>query len=154
MSGPVRALPKLLVRPVRDGERDVMAHALRNASLPADDLDAPGRLLFRFETPNGLLAGFGGLELFGDVGLLRSIVTLPPLRGRGMGRAIVLSLETEAAAHRCDVLYLLTTTAQDFFGKLGYRVSERDNVPAAIRQTTQFATLCPDTAAVLVKRIG
>jgi N-acetylglutamate synthase-like GNAT family acetyltransferase len=154
VAGPARAFPKLIVRPLRDGERDVMAHALRNAGLPADDLDAPGRLFFRFETPNGLLAGFGGLELFDGVGLLRSIVALPPLRGRGFGHAIVSALETEAAAHRCDVLYLLTTGAQDFFGKLGYRVSARDDVPAAIRQTAQFAMLCPATAAVLMKRIG
>lgn len=149
-----RLVPKLVAKPLRAGERDALALALVKAGLPADDVDAPGRLFFRFETVNQLLAGYGGLEVLGDIALLRSVVTLPPLRRRGIGRAIVLGLETEAALRRCDAVYLLTTDAQEFFGKLGYRKCARAGVPAAIRGTTQFATLCPATADVLVKRIG
>ncbi len=156
MSRPPQPLivPKLVAKPLHAGERDAMAQALAKAGLPADDVDAPGRLFWRFETRNQLLTGYGGLEILGDVALLRSVVTLPPLRRRGIGRAIVLALEAEAALHRCSAVYLLTTDAQAFFGTLGYRKCARDDVPAAIRETTQFATLCPATADVLVKRIG
>src|SRR5438105_3584729 len=86
----LRPIPKLVARPLRPDEREIMAHALVKAGLPADDLEAPGRLFWRFETLNQLLAGFGGLEIAGQVALLRSLVTLPPLRGRGIGRAIVI----------------------------------------------------------------
>jgi N-acetylglutamate synthase-like GNAT family acetyltransferase len=151
---PARSIPKLIARPLRPGERDAMAQALVKSALPADDLDQPDRLFWRFETLNQLLAGYGGLEIHGDAALLRSVLILPPLRGRGMGRAIVIALETEAALHHCKAVHLLTRDAQRFFESLGYAKCPREQVPDAIRGTRQFTTLCPATADVLIKRIG
>ena len=48
------------------------------------------------ETVEDIPVGFGGLEIHGSDALLRSLVTLPPLRQLGMGAAMVAVLETEA----------------------------------------------------------
>ena len=92
-----------------------------------------------------------GLEIFGGVALLRSLVVDPQLRGRGLG--IRMTEAAEALAHRAGVesIYLLTTTADAFFRQRGYRIVARSETPTAIRSTTQFSALCPSTANVMVK---
>ena len=68
--------------------------------------------------------------------------------------AIVQALEAEAMLLKCKSVFLLTTSAQTLFEKLGYAAVDRARVPAAIRATTQFASLCPDSAAVMTKRLA
>src|SRR5205823_2445601 len=82
--------------------------------------------------------GFGGLEIFGSDALLRSLVTLPPLRQVGMGAAMVTVLETEARALKCRVIYLLTASDTRLFGRLGYAACARSDVPEAVRASRQF----------------
>ena len=145
--------PRLLATPLAAWERDGLKAALVKAGLPADDIGDARLLFWRFETYEDIPVGFGGLEIHGPDALLRSIVTLPPLRQIGMGGAIVARLEAEARAHKCRAIYLLTTSEAEFFARAGYTRCERSDVPEAIRGSEQFAVLCPPTAAVMVKRI-
>jgi amino-acid N-acetyltransferase len=48
---------------------------------------------------------------------------------------------------------LLTTDSASFFAALGYTSCRRDDVPASIRATAQFAALCPQTASVMSKKL-
>jgi amino-acid N-acetyltransferase len=147
------AQPRRLIHtPLAVWERDGLKAALVKAGLPADDLGDPYVLAWRFETVEDVPVGFGCLEIHGYDALLRSVVTLPPLRQVGMGAAIVGVLEGEAGARRCQAIYLLTTSQADFFTRLGYASCERDDVPAAVRESRQFAALCPPTATVMMKR--
>jgi amino-acid N-acetyltransferase len=145
--------PPLVAIPLAAWEREGLAAALKGAGLPADDVADPHRHFWRFSFADDIPAGFGGLEAYGTDALMRSITTLPPLRGRGFARAIVKALESEAVVLKCQSVYLLTTSAQDLFARLGYATVDRATVPAAIRATTQFAALCPDSATVMVKRL-
>ena len=146
-------LPRLLAFPLKLGERGALSKALAKARLPADDLDAPAHLFWRFETMDSGPVGFGGLEIHGEDALLRSLVILPPVRSRGLGTAVVVQLENEAALHGCRAVWLLTEAASGFFDRLGYARCDRAVVPPKIRDTQQFATLCPASADVLVKRL-
>jgi amino-acid N-acetyltransferase len=151
---PVLIATKLVARPLHSGERGALSAALAKAGLPTTDLEAPGRLFWRFETEDAVPVGFGGLEVHGADALLRSLVTLPPVRRRGIGAAIVAALEFEAQLHGCRSLWLLTGSAAGFFARLGYAKCERAAVPEAIRATAEFAALCPADADVLVKRLA
>jgi N-acetylglutamate synthase-like GNAT family acetyltransferase len=144
---------KLTARPLRAGERAALKAALTKAKLPTEDIEAPGRLFWRFETRDEVPVGFGGLEVHGEDALMRSLVTLPPVRNLGVGTAMVAALEFEARLHGCRSLWLITTTAGDFYQRLGYARCERAMVPPAIRETTEFSTLCPTSADVLMKRL-
>jgi N-acetylglutamate synthase-like GNAT family acetyltransferase len=146
-------MPKLMAHPLRAGELDVLAAALAKAKLPTEDVEEPGRLFWRFETRDEVPVGFGGLEVHGEDALLRSLVTLPPVRGRGVATAMVAQLEFEARLHGCRSLWAITTTAADFFAKRGYARCDRAVVPAAIRATAEFSTLCPASADVLMKAL-
>jgi amino-acid N-acetyltransferase len=59
--------------------------------------------------------------------------------------------EGYAYAHGVRSLYLLTTSAQRFFKGRGYRPTSREDCPASNRSTSQFASLCPASSALLVK---
>ncbi|MCZ7658674.1 MAG: arsenic resistance N-acetyltransferase ArsN2 [Xanthobacteraceae bacterium] len=150
----VATLPALQALPLAAWERDGLAAALHRAGLPVDDLREPGRHFWRFETAEFEPAGFGGLEILGRDALLRSVVTLPPLRRRGIGAAIVASLETEARLRHCGALWLVTTSAAAFFERLGFATCDRAVVPEPVRATRQFAELCPDSATVMMKRLA
>jgi N-acetylglutamate synthase-like GNAT family acetyltransferase len=143
---------RLLRTPRAAWERDGLKAALVKAGLPADDVGDPHVLFWRFESYEDVPAGFGGLELHGDDALLRSVVTLPPLRQIGIGSAIVSALEVEARANQCRTIYLLTAADQDFFARLGYAPCARAEVPQAIRDGRHFGALAG--AAAMVKRIG
>jgi amino-acid N-acetyltransferase len=147
-------MPKLMPHPLRAGELGALKAALARAQLPTADVEAPGHLFWRFETNDDVPVGFAGLEVHGEDALLRSLVTLPPVRGRGIGAEMVAALEFEARLHGCRGLWLITTTAADFFQRLGYARCERVVVPPAIRETAEFSTLCPAGADVLMKRLA
>jgi N-acetylglutamate synthase-like GNAT family acetyltransferase len=143
--------PHLSAIPLATWERDGVLTALRKVGLPADDVAAPDRLFWRFETTDLVPVGFGGLELYGADALLRSLVTLPPLRRQGMGAAMVAILEVEARALGCRTVWLLTMAGADFFAGLGYVARERSEAPEPIRQSLQFSQLCPASAILMQK---
>jgi amino-acid N-acetyltransferase len=134
-------------RALRPDELEGLIRALDFAGLPSGDVRLPGRRFFRFDC-DGVKVGYGGLEGTAPELLLRSVVVLPGMRGRGHGRRIVAALEQQAAGAR---LHLLTTTAADFFQRLGYVAAERATAPPAIAGSREFAALCPVTARYMVK---
>lgn len=98
--------------------------------------------------------GVVGVEMYGDVALLRSLAVEKDVRGKGCGKRLVEEAEKYAAHNGVKRLYLLTSTAEAFFGALGYEKVGRDAVPEAIRNTTEFSTLCSSTAPVMAKDLS
>ena len=129
-----------------------LAEVLKSADLPHDDVAAPGRHFYRLGDSDGLL-GFGGLELYGREALLRSVVMLDHRRGKGAGGMLVAGLTAEAMRFGVDRLWLLTTTAEAFFARLGFEAAARDAAPAPIRATREFRDICPASAACMMRRL-
>lgn len=146
-----RTPPHLTPIPLASWERDGVAAALTKAGLPAEDVRVNGPLFWRFELPDLTPAGFGGLEIHGDHALLRSVVTLPPLRRRGIARAMVRTLEAEARIAGCRTIWVITSSAAPIFGRLGYDTCDPAAVPQPIRQTQEFAALSAASATVMTK---
>lgn len=71
-----------------------------------------------------------------------------------MGAELCRALEAQARRQGISTLYLLTTTAESFFCERGYEEIERARAPAAIRRTSEFAELCPDSATCMCKELG
>jgi amino-acid N-acetyltransferase len=97
------------------------------------------------------VAGVVGLERYGDVALLRSLVVAGERKGRGIGKGLVTAAEALAAELQVRSIYLLTTTAADFFEYRGFRRIGREEAPPEIRSTQEFSSLCPSTAVLMVK---
>jgi amino-acid N-acetyltransferase len=141
----------LFAQPLATWERGGLRAALVRAGLPVDDVEQEGPLFWRFERDD-VPVGFAGIEVHGTDALLRSLVTLPPVRLRGVGGAIIAKMETEALARGATVVYLLTLDGAAFFAKHGYVACGRDRVPAAIAATAPFAGAAAD-ATVMAKQI-
>lgn len=125
---------------------------LSENDLPTADVrDGVGR--FFVARSGNSVVGAGGLELYESVGLLRSLVVDGSVRSQGLGSALCDELKQRAEAADVVTLYLLTTTAEDFFRQRGYEAIERDAVPAEIRGTTEFSDLCPSSATCMVKEL-
>jgi amino-acid N-acetyltransferase len=141
---------------------------LRNAT--SSDISAVETLLSASDLPlEGVRDNFGsfvvaenddgitgaiGLERFGSVALLRSAVVATEYRGSGIGRQLVEQLLQRAEAAGIDELYLLTTTAEDYFPRFGFTRTERSAVPGAVKESAEFRGACPDTAVVMTRRVN
>lgn len=100
------------------------------------------------------LLALAGLEIYGAAGLLRSLAVHPDAQGRGLGRALVANRLAEARARGLTGVYLLTTTAADYFRGLGFAPADRARVPDALRGSPEFACVCPSSATCLVFACG
>ena len=141
---------------IRDaGERDLgeIRRLLERNALPTADL-AASRPDFVGAYADGILVGAGGLEAFGTIGLLRSVVVEDSRRGTGLGRALVAHIERAAASRGITQLVLLTETARDFFLGIGFVDIPREGAPDAVRRSAEFKSLCPQSARCMQKRIG
>lgn len=136
---------------VRREERQQAINMLENHGLPISDIQEDTLLYVLYN--NSKIMGTGGLEIFEDCALLRSVSVIKEAKGKGYGTFIVDSLESFAKESGINCLYLITTTAKDFFDRHGFCTINREEVPPAIKQTAQFSSLCPSTAVVMKKRI-
>lgn len=132
---------------------EALRAALVAAGLPVDDLNEPGRVWFAARR-EGRIIGHAGLEPYGKAALLRSVVLVEGERGRGWGRMLVDAICAEAAGRGIATLFLLTTTAEPFFARLGFARIDRAEVPSDIAASREFTTLCPATAAVMRKTLA
>lgn len=127
---------------------------LSACELPVDDI-TPGHMqhfiTFWKETE---LAGVVGLEMLGQYALLRSLAVASDFRGLGIGTQLTTRIEEYALANQVKKLYLLTTTAEGFFAGLGYQAVDREALPEQVKTTTEFRTLCPDTAVGMTKSLS
>lgn len=119
---------------------------LEKSELPVQDLHQDALPRFFGVEADGGLAGVVGLERHGGAGLLRSLAVEQAWRGTGLGQALVAHLERAAWHAGITELWLLTTTAESFFRKIGYRDGAREDAPDGIRQSTEFRAVCPTTA--------
>jgi arsenate reductase len=90
-----------------------------------------------------------GLETHGDVGLLRSVAVVPSRRNRGVGRLLVEDRLSAAKVQKRNAVYLLTTTAADYFRRLGFADSSRHDAPTELRRSSEFASVCPASSVCL-----
>lgn len=132
---------------------DVALALLRAADLPTEDLGDLRLEYFFIAGPPESAVGLVGLELLDRHALLRSLVVDPRVRATGIGSRLVEHAEACARAHGAESIYLLTTTAEGFFGARGYARTERGTAPEFIRGTREFASLCPASAVFMIKHL-
>lgn len=133
-------------------DRPAMAALLKAAGLPIDGLSDARELLVARE--GDALLGCAAIEIYEDGGLLRSVAVAPTARGAGLGRLLVDAALARAEALNLPALFLLTTTAEGYFPRLGFEVVERSAVPDSVRRSVEFASACPSTAVVMRRSLS
>jgi amino-acid N-acetyltransferase len=101
----------------------------------------------------GQIVGTAGLELYSDAALLRSVAVEPEKQGKQLGHQLTAAALHLASAHGANTVFLLTTTAERFFPKLGFEPIDRELVPPSVRESVEFQSACPASAIVMRKRL-
>ena len=144
----------IVIRDARPDDLAAIVGVLTACQLPAADLTAESIANFHLaEAEDGQIVGVAGLDRAGSRGLLRSVAVAPHCRGKGLGEELVRRCETAALVAGVTEAYLLTTTASEFFRRLGYQEISRGVVPAEIAAHAQFRSICPATADCLGKKL-
>lgn len=143
---------QLIYRPATEQDVERIWALLQSCTLPTADLPQ-SRPEFTVACAGADIVAVGGVERFGATGLLRSVAVSEDHRGFGIGQAIIADLERRAFTSGITDLVLLTETARTFFEHQGYRVIERDRAPASVQASSEFRSLCPQSACCMTKRL-
>ena len=140
-----------MLRQANPKDWEVIEALLIESGLPVDDLGADNLDGFLVAEDGVKLVGLIGLQLYGTIGLLRSLVVARDARKLGLGGKLIGALESAAQAAGVTELWLLTIDAENFFERHDFEIMARDAAPASIQQTDEFSNLCPGTAFLMRK---
>lgn len=134
-------------------QRQAIIELLQGEKLPIEDLPASLDNFF-VAMDNTKVVGAIGLELYGDYGLLRSMVVSKDHRNKSIASQLVQELEQYATTIGVNCMYLLTETAQNYFERKGYQKITRDEVPEGLKASSEFSHVCPISAIVMKKSLA
>ena len=126
---------------------------LGRAELTEKDVAEHWGHYFVVREDDGRVVGVAGLEVHGADGLLRSVAVDPEYRGQGLAASLVEAAVERATRVKLRTVYLLTTTARDYFARHGFVDCPREEAPAPIRESWEFSTGCPSTAAFMSRPV-
>ncbi|MGL1933689.1 MAG: arsenic resistance N-acetyltransferase ArsN2 [Fibrobacterales bacterium] len=120
---------------------------LDHAGLPTHDIADPS-ITFKIEKN---LSGVIGYQTFTHCALLRSLAVSTKAQNRGIAKKLISETIDCLKNDGITAIYLLTTTAQPYFSRYGFRITSREKAPPEIAATAQFHSICPDSAYFMSK---
>ena len=138
----------MTIRPARSADLPAVLRLLDDASLPRDGVAE--HFPHAFLVAGGdALDGVVGVEVYGAAGLLRSAVVHPGRRGTGLGQRLARAAVEWARERGVRELFLLTTTAEAFFPRIGFQVVDRATLPEALAASAELRGACPASAVAM-----
>lgn len=143
----------LTLRPARSTDRAEVERLLIELDLPTAGVPAEMERFWVAEH-GGVIVGVTGVEMYGEAGLLRSVAVAAEWRRGGLARTLVNQALEAVRGDGCREVFLLTTSAERYFPRLGFVVIGRDTVPEGVRASVEFRGACPDTAVVMHRKLA
>jgi amino-acid N-acetyltransferase len=143
-------MDSITIEPAAESDLDAVLDLLTRCDLPTEGLadHFSGAIVAR---QSGRVVGCAAVEIYEDGGLLRSVAVEESLRGSGLGQRLTDAALGLAHEHDLPAVYLLTTTAAEFFTRFyGFRSITRADIPESVRQSVEFQSACPASAVVMV----
>ena len=145
-------MKNVTISPTLQSDAPAIEVLLKQANLPSQDF--ADHLDHFFTARDGeRIIGAVGLENHNHTGLFRSLVVDPAFRGQELGQRLAATLIEYARSSGLEELFLLTTTAADFFPRFGFEPTQREAAPSEIQATKEFSSICPSTAVCMVLRL-
>lgn len=144
--------PTTSIGPASGGDMEAIRRLLVAALLPSGSVDGPNQR-FIVARQNGRVVGCAGLETFGEDGQLRSMAVHWTSRNSGLGTRLHGRLLFEALQAGVRNLYVVTTTAADFFAAQGYRKVQPADVPPGVAASEEYATFVPGGGVVMARPV-
>jgi amino-acid N-acetyltransferase len=140
---------EIRVRDAADADFDAVRALVESAHLPTDGLADYFGPAYAVAECDGRVIGAEGIERHGSAGLLRSAVVDDRYRGRGVGDLLTRDRLSWARASGLDEVWLLTTTAAEYFPRFGFSTADRAAAPPALQESVEFREACPASAVAM-----
>lgn len=125
---------------------------LNLSGLPNKDIH-PLRQHFIIAEIMGKIVGCAAIEVHGNYGLFRSLAVIDAFRNLKVGSGLLNRIIQLSKNMELNELFLLTTTAPDYFRRAGWEQISRNEVPTQIAESTEFTSICPSTAICMNKQL-
>ena len=139
----------ILIRPADPSDRAFVMQFLAESKLVPLDDDSQFGPQYSVATCGGEIVGVAGIELYGDDGLLRSVCLDPKCRSLRIGAALVEDRIDWARDKALRAIYLLTTTAPEYWLRFGFRKIARGDAPDALANSREWSSDCPSESIAL-----
>jgi amino-acid N-acetyltransferase len=137
-----------MIRGAEPSDRERVESLLVASGLPLDGVVDHFSSFFVVDDGDEIV-GVAGVELYGKDALLRSVAVSSHTKGTGVGTLLTRRAIDEACARGARAIYLLTTTAEQFFPRFGFERVSREEVPEGVRVSREFQGACPASATVM-----
>ena len=96
------------------------------------------------------MVAVAGLEVYGQIGLLRSVAVIDEYRNSGLGRGLTKAIINKARAMGIVDLYVCTETAAEFFTRFGFRKTDlADIAPALMQQSLHLVSIYSESSTLM-----
>jgi amino-acid N-acetyltransferase len=146
--GPSMSESEITIRPASEADLAAMKALLVASGLPTAGVDDHWKTFLVAREGDAMVA-CGGAEAYQFAALIRSVAVSPQHRGHGIGRKIVRQLLDRLASRGLREFYLLTTTAEEYFRKRGFKTIDRDEVHPQLLSSREFQDACPESAVCM-----
>ncbi len=100
----------------------------------------------------GKIVGVIGVEVYGRVGLLRSLCVEQAYRAQGIAKILHAKIWAYARMLKIGRLYVFTLNAEKFASNLGFQKIDKKRIPKSIRSTWQFRSFSPYPVVCMMKK--
>ena len=142
----------MVIRAADESDLPAVRRLLESQHLPLDGIDEHVSTMVVATHANAVV-GAAAVELYADGALLRSVVVDSGVQGQGLGHRLTEAALSIAQHGGLHTAFLLTTTAERFFPKLGFEQITRDEVPTSVQASVEFQSACPASAVAMRKRL-
>lgn len=138
-------MSEITIIPARAEDLEPIKALLVASGLPTAGVDDHWKT-FLVAKDGDALVGCGGAEAYQFAALIRSVAVTPEYRKQSIGRKLVRQLLDRLASRGLREFYLLTTDAEAYFRKRGFKPIDRDEVHPQLLSSREFQDACPSSA--------
>ena len=103
---------------------------------------------FLLSIHNDRRTGIIGLELYGKIGLLRSVGVRTSYQGKRIGDDLMVAIQEFAKFKSVEQIYLFTDTAERWFERYGFTTISNDQLDPLLQQSKEYS-LCESSVKML-----
>ncbi|MFZ6742091.1 arsenic resistance N-acetyltransferase ArsN2 [Undibacterium sp. JH2W] len=143
---------KLSIQAANESDWSKIARLLQDLDLPIDGAQEHIHHFHLIYADDEML-GCAGLEVYGKYALLRSLAIKTEAQAQQCGKLLLQHMIDIALAAGVGHLFLLTTDADAYFHKQGFRKIETTKLPASLQASRQLQGACPASAIAMQLKI-
>lgn len=140
------------LEPAKASDFTALTDQLREVNLPYEDLPPSLDNFLLIKAEDKVIASVG-LEIYGAYALLRSLATSYGLGDKGLANNLFDEAILLAKRNEVKEAFLITSSANKYFERRGFKQVEREKAPDEIKNTSQFKGVCPASATIMTLKI-